>query len=103
MKALKRESRWRGALIERSDGKCEYCGRDGCDPAHIIPRGRRRTSFILENGLYLCRPCHINFDLSRKSFTLLVRVLITTTRYEMLKLVRDGKMTVEEACFTEIK
>jgi hypothetical protein len=41
----------------RDLGKCQRCGRAGCDPHHRKPRARGGPDWW-ENLIYLCRACH---------------------------------------------
>lgn len=57
----KMDDLWRKKVKERA-GKCEWCGEPGRDCHHMV--GRRRSTFLrhrLENGVYLCVSCHMNF------------------------------------------
>ena len=98
-KDQKRIKRWGIQIREKSEGKCEYCGREGCDSAHIISRKFLKTRYLKQNGIYLCRECHIKFDNNIEFRELLIKVLITLEIYEKLKRIRDGEDRTEEYGF----
>ena len=93
--------RWQLAIAARSnDGKCMWCGGEGCDPCHIIPRGFLLTKWLVENGLWFCRKHHIKFDADRKFRAHIIKVLVKVEVYNKLCEVRDGKRSYEECGFT---
>jgi len=98
-----REERLAKVLRERSEERCEYCGRDGCDPAHIIPREHLKTRYVLENLLYFCRECHIKFDNNKEFRELVISVLVGGKKYMRLKEITKGKAAVGKYKYTEIE
>lgn len=53
---------WRELVFERDDHTCQECGKRGCyiEPHHIVPlRNNMKEIFNINNGITLCRPCHI--------------------------------------------
>ena len=97
-----REERLAKVLRERSEERCEYCGRDGCDPAHIIPREHLKTKYVLENLLYFCRACHNFFDNNVAFRKHIILILIKREKYERLQKIAKGKASVEEYGYTEV-
>ena len=56
------EKLWREAVKKRADGKCELCGKQGTDAHHMV--SRRASTYLKfrpENGMFLCKGCHIEF------------------------------------------
>jgi 5-methylcytosine-specific restriction endonuclease McrA len=104
---MKKDRKISKAISKRDDHTCIWCGQPGSDHAHIISRRFLFTRWLLENGLWMCRKCHLLFD----SKTLvgiafrehIIRHVITFFVYNKLCKVRDGKITAKEAGFTEIK
>ena len=60
---------WSLAVKDDWGCKCAICGRRGSGPDltkglnshHLVPRQHKATRYVLENGICLCRPCHV-FD-----------------------------------------
>lgn len=53
---------WRESVFRRDGYSCQECGRVGCylEPHHIITLNEDLTkAFEINNGITLCRPCHI--------------------------------------------
>lgn len=53
---------WRESVFERDKYTCRECGVSGVyiEPHHIVPvRSDRSKLFNTNNGITLCRPCHI--------------------------------------------
>jgi 5-methylcytosine-specific restriction endonuclease McrA len=52
---------WRAAVFTRDGYKCIDCGFGGyLEPHHIIPlKETLSRAFDINNGITLCRPCHI--------------------------------------------
>ena len=51
---------WSEKIKERADNKCEKCGnRRYVQAHHIIPRTNYALRYDLENGVALCRACHL--------------------------------------------
>lgn len=48
---------WRKQIITR-DKRCQICGREATEAAHIIPRTYLQTRWLLKNGLGFCADCH---------------------------------------------
>jgi 5-methylcytosine-specific restriction endonuclease McrA len=47
------------AILERDDGICQYCGRQGANIHHIVPAGMgRKRIHAIENLITLCLECH---------------------------------------------
>ena len=49
---------WSKAVIKRDKGICQYCGKVGDEPHHIIYRRYGAVRHLLDNGLTLCIVCH---------------------------------------------
>ena len=50
---------WSKKVRER-DGKCLNCGKtESLNAHHVMPRGRKSTRFVLDNGISLCAGCHV--------------------------------------------
>jgi len=79
-----------------------WCGRIGSGTAHVIPRGRKRTRYVMENGWYSCIPCHRKFDDDPCFRKKVISTLVGISVYKDLKEVADGKKTFVECGFTEI-
>lgn len=48
-------------LVRERDGKCLNCGKRPpyqLQAHHVMPRGRKATRFVIENGITLCAYCH---------------------------------------------
>jgi 5-methylcytosine-specific restriction endonuclease McrA len=46
-------------VLERDDGICQYCGRQGANIHHIVPAGMgRKRIHAIENLITLCLDCH---------------------------------------------
>lgn len=48
-------------LVRARDGRCLNCGKRPpyqLQAHHVMPRGRKATRFVLENGITLCAHCH---------------------------------------------
>src|SRR5690554_4853466 len=47
------------AVLERDDGICQYCGRQGANIHHIVPAGiGGKRIHRIENLITLCLDCH---------------------------------------------
>ena len=103
MKNKAREERLVEVLKERSEERCEYCGRLSCDAGHILPREYLKTKYVLENLLHLCRECHIKFDNNREFREKIIKVLIGQEKYNNLVKIAKGKATVGKYKYTEIE
>ena len=66
----------REAVLKRSKGKCEICGKDGCDVDHI-----QGNSSELPNLQFLCKDCH-----NQKTQSNIVPVEEGTAEFEYVKL-----------------
>ena len=58
---------WRFTVISRANGKCQECGTPGkLDACHLIPKRRRPDlRFDPDNGIAMCRSCHMSHDHKR--------------------------------------
>lgn len=55
------DSAW-GRLVKlMAGGKCEWCPKDGLDPHHMVLQRHMATRFLPENGVFLCKGCHMHF------------------------------------------
>lgn len=103
----KRDQKTSKAVAKKYHYMCVWCGNHGTDHAHIISRRFKNTRWVVENGLWMCRKCHMLFDLLTKvgkAFRKhIIKYVVTFWVYDKLKEVRDGKVTAEECGFTEIK
>lgn len=55
--------KWREAVFERDNYTCQECYLRGVvlEPHHIIPlKETLSRAFEINNGITLCRPCHMN-------------------------------------------
>lgn len=59
-KAVDISSRVRASVKQR-DKWCIFCGRNGTDCAHVIPRSSGGLG-IVQNLVLACRQCHVNMD-----------------------------------------
>jgi len=98
-----RDTRWSRAVLETHDYKCFYCGGEGTDPCHVVPRGKMKTRYILENGVCLCRTHHIAFDDVQKFRKHIIEMYIKRELYNKLLEVASGKSNYEECGFTNIE
>lgn len=76
-------------VIERDEGKCVLCGKNGVDVHEVIPRSRfgRGTMddcFSLENCALLCRSCHSG------AHTVVERGRLLSKLAELYDYVYDG-------------
>lgn len=55
---LKADASWARNVLAMTGNKCAYCGRHGCQAAHIIPRRFKNFRHHTDNGLPLCPDCH---------------------------------------------
>lgn len=60
IKRTKWDTLWSKMVRER-DGRCRRCGK--CPPYkldahHVMPRSRRATRYLIDNGITLCTHCH---------------------------------------------
>jgi 5-methylcytosine-specific restriction endonuclease McrA len=56
------DSAWSRLVRDRVEGLCEWCGKPGCEAHHMVSRSK--SLFLrhrLENGVYLCKGCHLRF------------------------------------------
>ena len=56
---------WRNAVFERDDWMCRMCGKKNCylEAHHILSWSENpELRYVVENGLSLCRPCHVTTD-----------------------------------------
>ena len=59
---------WRKAVYKRAKGRCELCSSPkGVDCHHIFGRSKS-VRYELENGILLCRLCHIKAHRNVKKF-----------------------------------
>lgn len=58
---------WRFTVIARAGGKCQECGtQTALDACHLIPKRRRPDlRFDPDNGIAMCRSCHMKHDHKR--------------------------------------
>lgn len=58
---------WRFTVIARAAGKCQECGSEGrLDACHLIPKRKRPDlRFDPDNGIAMCRSCHMSHDHKR--------------------------------------
>jgi len=82
---------------------CEWCGARGCDPAHIIPRKFLKTRHLLENGLFLCRECHIKFDRNVEFRDKVINILVGREKYRRLLEISQGIVSPENSKLKELK
>ncbi len=62
---------WRRLIFERDNYTCRDCGKSGgyLEPHHIIPlRETLSRAYEINNGITLCRPCHMKTMGKEKSF-----------------------------------
>ncbi len=46
---------------DRSSGRCELCGRVGCEVHHLAGRSSLKVYNLPDFLLYVCRDCHLKF------------------------------------------
>lgn len=97
-----RNIRWSKVVLLRGNYKCAYCGGEGTDPSHIVSRRKRKTRYILENGICLCRKHHIMFDSVQKFRKHIIEIYIMRELYNKLLEVSDGKSDYARHGFTVI-
>ena len=49
-------------VMERDNNTCVYCGDKAVDVHHIISRRYRKIRHDVDNGISLCRKCHIEAE-----------------------------------------
>ena len=81
---------WKAKVKERAGGKCEKCGKDKYVQAHhILPRTYWGARFDLENGVALCRSCHIlNKDSAHKDALGFSKWIATKRDVDYLESIR---------------
>lgn len=55
------DAMWRQIVRELAGGRCEVCGLPGCDVHHMISRRNRYLRHSVQNGVLLCKGCHMKF------------------------------------------
>ena len=55
----KLDKAWSKAIRERDDNECQWCGGEGTQAAHVIPRRYRILRWDWGNGICLCGGCHM--------------------------------------------
>lgn len=75
---------WREAVERRDRSRCRKCGKPGHEAAHIFSRGVHFTRWLLENGLWLDRPCHSWSHANPKAFHAWVVSLLGARVYARL-------------------
>ena len=88
---------WSTSIAKRE--LCEWCGKLGSDPAHIIPRKFLKSRWLLENGLFLCRECHKKFDLDVEFRSRVIDILIGREKYLLLKRIARGDILYNKQDF----
>ncbi len=103
MKEKIRYNNWIKAVLKKNYSRCSHCGKKVTGGIHhIIPRGCKRTKYVVENGIPTCFEFHRMWENSVKKKKL-ISIYIGKEKYNLLKKVANGIITVEEAGFTEIK
>lgn len=61
---------WRRLVFERDGYLCKECGKGGfLEPHHIVPLSKTLSrAFDVNNGITLCRPCHLKTIRKEKLF-----------------------------------
>jgi len=91
-KALKiaKDRAWSMAVRQR-DGKCQWCGRkDMLQADHIFSRRMNSTRWNIDNGITLCRGCHI----FKKKYEPMDWGLIVIEKLSLTKIKRLQKLHV---------
>lgn len=46
------------AIIERDEGLCRVCKKEGTQIHHVMPKGSGKGRGVFTNGMLVCQPCH---------------------------------------------
>ena len=52
---------WSKLVKLHAHGLCEWCGKPAADSHHMLSRRNMSTRFKPENGVALCKGCHLHF------------------------------------------
>jgi hypothetical protein len=85
--------------IKARDGHCLRCGQDyHLEAAHIWGRNHYGVRWDLENGIALCRSCHVKFTYRPAAWHLWIQGLLGPAKYDALALrANTAKADVEVA------
>ena len=50
---------WELSVKRRDHYRCKVCGSEGTDAHHILSRRNSGVRWMLDNGITLCRECHV--------------------------------------------
>lgn len=88
----KRESEasaWHRDVVKAHGKACFFCGRDGSDAMHIIPRaklGPLRYKIPVQNGRIGCRECHDRQEAGELQFPIRVRRIAIAAHNKIAKV-----------------
>lgn len=103
----KRDQRTSKAVAKKYENMCVWCGQEGSDHAHIIPRRFLLTRWLLKNGLWMCRKHHQLFDqknLSGKKFRKhIINTIVGEENYMNLCMIKDEKRKAIDFEYIEIE
>lgn len=103
MKIDVRYSKWIKAVLRKSFNRCPHCGQKPTGGIHhIFPRGCKKTKYVVENGIPTCYEFHRMWEnpVTKKK---LVRIYIGKEKYNLLRKLSNGIISIEESGFTEIE
>lgn len=84
---------WSKLVKLHAHGKCEICPAEAIDSHHMVGRRHMALRWRIENGMALCRGCHLNFH-NKESLT----------AWTLLKEKRPLSLgVVEELQYTTVK
>lgn len=90
-------------IVRERDGECRYCSKRPpyvLQAHHIMPRGRKSTRLLLENGVTLCFSHHVGTDNSAHRNPTFIKDLVGTKEYKRLEklslILKTERQAVKE-------
>lgn len=90
MKRTASDRRWSKIVRTRDFYTCQRCGAhhstnsQGLHAAHVFSRGIQRTRCRPDNGIALCRGCHVYLDSHKPQLLELAQQVLSSRRYNIL-------------------
>ena len=103
MRKRTKDRKWSKRVVEKAENRCQYCGKEGSDPCHIIPRKYLKTRWVIENGICLCREHHILFDNDKGFREKIIEVLVEREIYDDLCAIKDRLASAKDLGFEVIE
>ncbi|MBS3742487.1 MAG: hypothetical protein KGY74_10235 [Candidatus Cloacimonetes bacterium] len=76
---------WRQEVKAKTCEYCRICGRPGHDPHHIATRHHEFFKLIVENGIWVCRKCHIWIGKDRKKADEIIKSIAGDELWDILQ------------------